>query len=122
MKTLLIGAALAAALATGASAQTGKLAQCFNTTEIRNSRVVDDSTINLKVRKDVYQIKMVAPCSRLRTSTNGYSLTLRGSNQICSTLDLDIGVNDLGGGKCLAQSIRKLSPAEAAALPKKEMP
>ncbi len=122
MKTLLIATLAAAALAPAAQAQEPRPNRCFASREITNSRVVDDSTINFAVRDRVYQAKMAAACPGLRNSVGGYSLTLRGGDQICSALDLDIGVRDIGGGKCIAQSLRQLSPAEAAALPAKEKP
>lgn len=122
MKTLLIAVLAAAALAPVALAQQSRPNQCFASREITNSRVVDDSTINFAVRDRVYQAKMVAPCPGLRRSFGGYSMTLRGGDQICGALDLDIGVRDIGGGKCVTQSLRQLTPAEAAALTAKEKP
>ncbi len=122
MKTLLIAALAAAAAAPAALAQDARPNQCFASREIANSVVVDDSTINFAVRDRIYQAKMAGPCPGLRNSVGGYSLTLRGGDQICGALDLDIGVRDIGGGKCIAQSLRQLTPTEAAALPAKEKP
>ena len=49
---------------------------------------------------------------------------LRGSSWICSPLDLDLEVRDHSGftQTLIARSIHKLTPAEVAAIPKKDLP
>jgi hypothetical protein len=122
MKTLLIGTMALSALASAAAAQPAAERQCFASRQIANSRIVDDSTINFAVGADIYQAKIAGPCPGLSASQRGYTLTFQGSDQICSALDLKIGVNDLGGGHCIAQSLRKLTPVEVAALPAEDKP
>jgi hypothetical protein len=121
MKTILAFAAALTVLAPAAFAQDSSSSPCFSSRDITSSRVVDDSTINFAVRDRVYQAKLFS-CPGLRNSLGGYSMVLRGGDRICSALDLNIGVRDLGGGKCVAQSLRQLTPAEAAALTDKEKP
>jgi hypothetical protein len=49
---------------------------------------------------------------------------LRGSNWICGPLDLDLSVSDHQGFRqpLIARSLRKLTPAEVAAIPRKDLP
>jgi hypothetical protein len=51
---------------------------------------------------------------------------LHGSDMICSPLDLQLSVADSGGGGfktfLIAKAIIKLTPEEAAAIPKKDQP
>ena len=122
MKGLILSA-IALAACSAAYAQPAKpVRQCFSTRQIDRSVVVDDSTINFKVGKQVYQMKMAGPCPRLKNNIGGYIMNLRGSDMICEPLDVQIIVNDNVGGFCNANSLRKLSPAEIGALPKKDNP
>jgi hypothetical protein len=49
---------------------------------------------------------------------------VRGSNWICSPLDLDLTLSDRQGFRepLIARSLRKLTPAEIAAIPRKDLP
>jgi hypothetical protein len=49
---------------------------------------------------------------------------VRGSNWICSALDLDLHISDDLGFRqpLIARSMRKLTPAEVAAIPRKDLP
>ena len=125
MKTLLAAAALTAlaALALPAAAQEAPR-QCFMQSQMGASVIPDDSTINVKVSSDTWQIKMAGACGGLRLSRYGYVLTLHsGATTICGPLDLDISVGDpLTPNKCLVDSVRKLTVAEVAALPPRDKP
>lgn len=119
MKALILSA-VALAAASAAQAQPAKPSrQCISTRQIDNTTVVDDSTIHFRVGRQIYEMKMAAPCPRLKDNIGGFVMNLRGSDQICSPLDLQISVNDNVGGFCNASTLRALSPAELAALPKK---
>ena len=71
---------------------------------------------------DIYRIDMQYPCTDLQNS----KLIIRsvsGSGQICRAVDIDLKVGDQGfRSACVARSITKLTPAEAAALPRKIKP
>jgi hypothetical protein len=73
---------------------------------------------------DIYQVDLT-PGSRVYKSP-GYFLVnvVRGSGWICSAIDLDLTLSsDYGFRKPLiATSMRKLTPAEIAAIPKKYLP
>jgi hypothetical protein len=49
---------------------------------------------------------------------------IRGSNWICSPLDLDLTLSDHLGFRepLIARSLRKLTPEEVAAIPRKDLP
>lgn len=122
MKVLVLSA-VAVAACSAAYAQPAKpVRQCFSTREIDRSVVVDDSTINFKVGRQVYQMKLAGPCPRLKDNIGGYIMSLKGSDQICEPLDVQIIVNDNIGGFCNSKSLRRLTPEEITALPKKDAP
>jgi hypothetical protein len=122
MKLMLIAAAVAA-LASSAQAQPKPRQECFAVNQLGQTAAPDDSTLNARVGKDVWQIKMASPCHNLSFNSSGYLLNLHsGVTNICGPVDLDITVRGIGGEKCFPQTVRKLSPAEVAALPKKAVP
>ena len=122
MKGLILSA-IALAACSAAYAQPAKPArQCFSTRQIDRSVVVDDSTINFKVGRQVYQMKMAGTCPRLKNNVGGYIMNLRGSDQICEPLDVQIIVNDNIGSFCNSKSLRRLSEAEISALAKRDAP
>jgi hypothetical protein len=122
MRGLILGVIAVVAGSTASAQPVKQPRQCFSTRQIDRSVVVDDSTINFKVGRQVYQMTMAGPCPRLKNNIGGYIMTLRGSDQICEPLDVQISVNDNIGGWCNANGLRRLSPAEVAALPKKDVP
>ena len=124
MKTLIAATALAAlALAGPALAQPKPRQECFAVNQLGHTTAPDDSTLNARVNKDVWQIKMAAPCHNLSFNSSGYLLDLHsGVTNICGPVDLDITVRGVGGEKCFPQTVRKLSAAEVAAMPKKAVP
>ena len=122
MKGLILSA-VALAACSAAYAQPAKpVRQCFSTRQIDRSVIVDDSTINFKVGRQVYQMKLAGPRPRLKDTIGGYIMNLRGSDQICEPLDVQIIVNDNIGGFCNSKSLRRLTPDEVAALTDKEKP
>jgi hypothetical protein len=122
MKGLILSA-IALAACSAAYAQPEKPArQCFSTRQIDRSVVVDDSTINFKVGRQVYQMKMAGACPRLKNNVGGYIMNLKGSDQICEPLDVQIIVNDNIGSFCNSKSLRRLTPDEISARPKKDAP
>ena len=121
--TLIITAVAAVALAGPALAQPKPKQECFATNQLGHTTAPDDSTLNARVGKDVWQVKMASPCHNLSFNSSGYLLNLHsGVTNICGPVDLDITVRGPGGEKCFPQTVRKLSAAEVAALPKKDVP
>src|SRR5476649_2487808 len=119
-----VGLGLAAALA-GPAAAAGK--ECFFASQLSSWKEAGDKTVNLRVGVgDVYQLKLIAPCPDLPYAEAVGVETLGGSSTICSGLDVSLvlphGVAQAGPQRCMATSLRKLSPEEVRALPRKEMP
>ena len=66
---------------------------------------------------------MASPCNNLNFNTSGIILDLRsGMDTFCGPIDFGITTTGPGGMKCFPQSLRKLNPAEAAAIPAKDRP
>jgi hypothetical protein len=101
--------------------------QCFQTTEFRSWRAPDPSTIYVRVRvSDVYELKLTGSCPFI-TSGDAFLVTkFRGSSSVCDANDWDLKVAQNGPGSipvpCIVRSMRRLSPQEAAAIPKKARP
>lgn len=73
---------------------------------------------------DVYRVELT-PGSKVRKYPGNFLVNqVRGSSWICSALDLDLSISDNNGFKqpLIAQSMRRLSKAEADAIPKKFRP
>ena len=124
MKKLILAAFAASLLAGAAAAHPAKDPQaikCFYTRDLRNHSVGDAHTLYFDVNgRSVYRVEMSNNC--LATATSSDPLVMRnftGSPQICHPLDLDISVN---GERCLVKGLSKLTPEEAAALPRRVRP
>jgi hypothetical protein len=73
---------------------------------------------------DIYRVDLTRG-SHVRHDAGDFLVNqVRGSNWICSALDLDLTLsNDLGVRRPLiATNMRKLTPAEVAAIPRRERP
>ena len=108
-------------LALPATAQPSSGPDCFLTRDIRNHTVADDKTMYIDVGgRTVYRVNMSNTCLAGSTSSDPYVLKDRASTgRICHKLDFDVSVR---GVRCIVASIAKLTPAEAAALPKHVRP
>jgi len=125
------------ALAAPASAQSapGKTSkpaaaenQCFLISSFENWRAPDNKTMYLRVNVNEYfKIDMAGDCPEL-TYPDAHLITVwRGSSEVCGPLDWDLKVADgTGPGSfavpCIVKSQTRLTPAEAAAIPKKFKP
>ena len=130
MKWLLASIGLIGALTAGASIpQTAAAAarkggeQCFFARNMTSFAPVGREKLNIRVGvNDYYQIDLLGTCQDLDWSQR-IGLQSRGSDWICSGLDVTIIVpSQIGPQRCNASSIHKLTPAEVAAIPKKEKP
>ena len=118
-------ATLSPGLAPAAAAPAGKA--CFFASQLSSWKEVGDRTVNLRVGvSDIYQLRLLAPCPDLPFAEAIGIETQAGSNSICSGLDVSLvlprDVARSGPSRCMATSLRKLSPEEARALPPKEKP
>ena len=119
--------AAACALAVGLPAaaapasEPGDMPGCFLTRDIRNHTVGDDRTMFIDVGgRSVYRIAMSNNCLAGSTSTDPYVLRDRaGMGRFCHKIDFDVRVR---GSGCIIDSVTKLTPAETAALAKRDRP
>ena len=100
--------------------------QCFNVRNVSSRFArVDPRTINVGVNgKDVYQLRIIGPCGGIDWVRDPATLGSRtGGSTVCKAGDLDVfAASPLGTRQCRVQEMRKLTPDEVAALPKKQRP
>ena len=96
---------------------------CFYARNISSWSPQDATTVNLRVNvNDYYQLKLLGPCNDLNWD-QAIGLEHRGTSWICDGLDAVIVTSGRSGPRrCPATSVRKLTPEEVAALPKKAKP
>ena len=125
-----LAATLAAALLAATAAQAvetpvaGK--SCFLSRDWRGWSAPGDGDVLLfRVGlNDIYRVELT-PGSHVRKMGDRFLVVkMRGSSWVCSPLDLDLSLSDTHGFRepLIARSLRKLTPQEVAAIPKKEMP
>jgi hypothetical protein len=119
-----IGLAAAAALIAAASpafAAPPSGDPCFLTRDMRNHTVGDDHTMYVDVNgRSVYRATFSNNCLAGATSSDPMVLRDRGGmGRICHPLDFDVSVR---GTQCIVSSLTRLTPAEAAALPRGQRP
>lgn len=120
---VLAALALAACGSTKTAGPAGAPKSCFNAANVTNYAGVDRETVNLRVGvNDFYQVKMLGVCPNIDW-TQKIGLESTSGSTICTGLDLTIHVpGPTGPQECAADSIRKLTPEEVAALPKGQKP
>jgi hypothetical protein len=96
---------------------------CFWAQNVNGFAAPDEHTVNIKVGvHDVYQMELFGTCPDVDWN-NRIALVSRGSSNICSGLDAEIVTRSpIGPQRCPVRNIRKLTPAEVAALPKRGRP
>lgn len=126
----LAGLALAAGIATTASAQSpaAKPARadrpCFSLSDWRGWSSPSRDVLYMKVRnRDVYRVDLSYGSNQLQWPGTHIVNVVRGSDRVCAPLDLDLQVSDgFMATPIRAKSITKLTPEEIAAIPKKDRP
>lgn len=116
----------AAAQTVAGKASVDQTRDCFWGRSLNGFRALDNETLLLNVGlRDVYEAKLAAPSVDLKW-VNGVALVARGGgNFICSRLDADIvvpGASGMGPQRYPLTSLRRLTPQEVAAIPKKNRP
>jgi hypothetical protein len=117
----IVGAATALALALPAAAQPKAETSCFWTRDLRNHTVGGDHTLYFDVGgRSVYKVETTGACLAGATSSDPIVMRQRtGSGQICAPIDLDLSIR---GSRCIVSGLTKLTPEEAAALPRRIHP
>jgi hypothetical protein len=130
VRSLILGALAATAFAGVASAATtpsppAATRNCFFTRNWESWRAPDANTIYLKVfMHDIYRVDLSAGSDLLTWPDSHIINQVRGSDSVCSPIDLDLSVSNGHGIRVflIAKSITKLTPEEIAAIPKKYLP
>lgn len=130
IKPALLAAAVIAA-ATAAQAQpapakppAGNPRQCFLSSDVNGFNAPDDHTVYIRVGvNQIWRLDLMTDCLNL---TFRQSLGLESTPAdpwICSPLDAQIIYRETGiPERCPVTALHKLTPQEAAALPKKDRP
>ena len=107
----------------GAEKKAKPARQCFWARQANGFAAPDDRTLNVRVGvRDVYQFEMFGPCQEIDWA-NRIALRSRTGSTICSGFDAEvISPSVLGPQRCFIRKMRKLTPAEVAALPKGAKP
>ena len=97
--------------------------QCFWTQQINGFAAADEKIVNVRVGvRDVYQFEMFGRCDDVDWA-NRIAVRSRGGSHICEGIDAEIiSPTTLGPRRCPVKTVRKLTPAEVAALPKRSRP
>lgn len=115
-------AALALPVAVGAPAVAAGAKQCLYVNQIGSTKADGLRTIYARVgAHDLWRIDLAADCAFL--GDGKLIITPRGSGSICGPQDFDLGVSAAGGSQhCFVKSLNRLTPEEAAAVPKTLQP
>ncbi|MDB5446408.1 MAG: hypothetical protein JWQ97_1725 [Phenylobacterium sp.] len=118
-----LAATATSALAAPPSSKKPPKDQCFYARDVSNFAAQTDTIVNLRVGvSDVYQFQLMGPCPDIRWHER-LGLVAQGSDWICSGLDAElVSPSSIGPQHCPVSKIRKLTPAEIAALPKGAKP
>jgi hypothetical protein len=117
---LLAGLALLGAAGAASAADS-----CFRMNQVRGHSIVDPHTLYIGTEDHaVYRVTMSGSCLAAKDSYDPLiTREQAGSDLVCKPIDLDLAVGGPGGvSHCIVAGIQKLSPAEVAAIPKKQRP
>jgi hypothetical protein len=121
----LAGVLAVPAVAPAAAPESKDSGPCFFVSQWKSWNALDDKTILLRVnRNDIYRVGVTGGADQLR-SPGSFLVSKSHGNSVCSHLDLDLAASDHGSNMrvpLIARSLVKLTPAEIAAIPAKELP
>jgi hypothetical protein len=113
------------AVAPAAAPETKDSGPCFFVSQWRSWSALDDNTILLRVnRNDIYRVGVTGGADQLRAPGN-FLISKSHGNSVCTHLDLDLTAADHSSSfraPLIARSLVKLTPAEIASIPKKDLP
>ncbi|HEY3947784.1 hypothetical protein [Phenylobacterium sp.] len=106
----------------GAAAQAADRSpdQCLRPQYLRNHTIGDDHTLYFDYNgTSVFEVTTNKNCAAAVTSSDPIVLKDSTQGMMCKPIDWDLSVR---GSHCIVTGVRKLSPAEVAALPKGKRP
>jgi Family of unknown function (DUF6491) len=98
---------------------------CFSIHQWNGWHAPNPSLLYVRVGvSDIWRIDLNSPCNTLRDPSAHLVTRVRGSDQVCSAIELDLGAQGSGGFSetCFVKDIHKLTPEEAKALDRKDRP
>lgn len=98
--------------------------QCFYSRNVTSFAAPDPHNLYVRVGvRDVYHFEMFGPCPDIDWNQR-LALVARPGPWICNGMDAEVITHAVGLGpqRCLVKNMRKLTPEEAAALPKHARP
>jgi hypothetical protein len=121
---MVLGAAVVSPIAQAEPQHQADHRSCFYASNIENYAVASDRRLYLRVGVgDVYQLDLMNDCPELTFRQNVQITHTGASSLICSPIDLTIRFRQIAARRvCPVAEMRKLSPAEIAALPKRDRP
>lgn len=129
MKALILAGAVAVLGLAGAAAHADSPAAkpqstCFFSRDWSNWRSPDEHTIYLRVNvSDIYRVDLSYGSKMLAWPDTHLINVMRGTDTICSPIDLDLKISEDGFVEPLfVKSITKLTREQVAAIPKKFLP
>ena len=125
---LALGLAAAAPLPSAAApapTPSRNVGACFPASEVASFAVVDDRTVNILVGvREVYQLKLFAPCFDVDWA-DAIGLRAFGGDWICESANSGAELFSRSStvrNRCPVTSVRKLTPDQVSALPRGERP
>ena len=98
--------------------------QCFYTHNIDGYSAVDNRTLLMRVSgRNIYRVELMNACPGLTFRHTMILQTASGGGSVCGAIDLTLAFTDHGiTESCPVHDIRKLSPDEVVAIPKRDLP
>ena len=128
IRSTLAGWLALAGLGAAAQAASAPANACFYVNQIRGNSALDDRTVLFRVNvNEIYRLDFAQECPALTYPSPRLIVTpFGGIGLVCRAIDLDVKVGEQGPESfpmpCITKSLRKLTPAEVAAIPKKKLP
>ena len=118
-----IGALVATPLAKAESPKADSARQCFYERNINNFTVPGNRLVYIRVGvADIYRLDLMTDCPEI-TFRQDLGFSRSASGNICAPVDMQIQFRQNGVRRiCQVSDLRKLSPDEVAALPKRDRP
>ena len=101
---------------------------CFYITQLQGDHPLGDRSVLFRAKvSDFYRLDFAQRCEALTYPQPKLIMTpVGGIGLVCRALDLDVKVGEQGPGDipepCIPSSLHKMTPAEVAAVPKKDLP